>query len=184
MTAANPTTWYFREGGLVTSTASDVADPALMLRANAYAKAVRGEALTDDERAAVAAGKGQPLIGNVSGKLTDDVALGYMFMEAPGLVQQLDDLIRGWADRLGFSDWLAWQIAADYTQRALAVTMDEAGLNADAETHLTRLASAGVTPDRLAEIRAELEEPEAMDTEEGALTPDGGPEGWSTVPPQ
>lgn len=185
--------WYFREDGHVTVASWDVADVAPMLRANAYRKAARGEDLTDDERAAVEAARGQPLGGGgVAGNLIGDVGLGFLFTQAPELVQQLDDLIGEWAKRLGQPDYLAWQLAADYVGRARAVTMAEAGIG-DEETAARRLERSGEPPERIAEIRAEwarqaVEAKAWADSPEGlaaaaASAPDDGPEGWSQVPP-
>lgn len=189
---ANPTIWYFREGGVITSTASDVAGVAPMLRANAYQKAICGEALTDDERAAVEAARGQSLIGSVSGNVVGDVGLGFLFTQAPELVHQLDDLIGEWAKRLGHPDFLAWQLATEYAQRALAVTMDEAGMGGE-DSASRALERSGEDPERIAKIQAEWARQEIAGraweaSAEGqaalaAQAPDDGPEGWSTVPP-
>jgi hypothetical protein len=184
--------WYFREGGIVTTASWDVADPSPMLRANAYQKAARGEALTDDEHAAVEAARGQPLAHTVLGNLAGDVGLGFLFTQAPELVQQLDDLVGQWAERLGLADFAAWQLAADYTVRALAATMDEARIG-DEESAIRHLERDGETPERISDWRgggaavvavaaAWATSPEGQ-AAAAAMAPDGGPEGWSQVPP-
>lgn len=194
--------WYLRVGGVITSTASDVADLAPMLRANAYAKAVRGESLTDDEQAAVETGKDLPLIGSISGNLLGDVGLGFMFLQHPELVRELDDLIGKWSAAMSGhepnpQDFMAWQLATDYAERALAVTMDEAGMGGDEESAARHLERSGETPERIAEIQAAWAKDKAdFDAREAspegqaaaaaaeiAMAPDDGPEGWSTVPP-
>lgn len=195
MTERTPKNWYLRDGGVVTQAAWDVTDPSHMLRANAYRKAVSGEELTDAEREAVAATKGLPLMGTVAGNTLGDTGLGFMFSQAPELVAALDDLVGRWASRLGYPDYMAWQLAADYTGRALAVTLEEAGIGSE-EVAVARLAKTE-TPERVAEIKAAWEadrkafdelmaSPEEQARQAAvaeAMAPDGGPEGWSQEPP-
>lgn len=191
-----PQVWYLREGGVIRSVAWDVVDVTPMFRANAYAKTVRGEPLSDDERAAVEAVRGQPLMATTAGNMVGDVGLGFLFTQAPELVQQLDDLIGEWAKRLGYPDFMAWQLAADYAQRALAVTLDEAGMG-DEESAARHLKRSGETPERIAEVQAAWAK-DQVDSDAWTASPEGqaaaaaaeitmvaddGPEGWSTVPP-
>lgn len=195
-----PSTWYFREGGVVTQTAHDVADPARFHCENAYRKAWRQEALTADERAAAEAAKGSPLWGGVAGDVMGDTALGFLALQAPELLQQFDVLVEKMGERLGGFPFMAWAVAVDYAQRGLAVTRDECGLfdlggaedfdkAFDAGSDLARF---NLSPERVAEIVAERAEAKAeLEAWEGSpeqlanaadMTPDDGPEGWSQVP--
>lgn len=195
MTGGPGSHWYFREEGAVRDAAQSVVDPAPMHRANAYRKVVNGEDLTDAEREAVAATKGLPMVPTVAGNTLGDVALGFLFSQAPDLVAELDALVARWAERLGHPEVFAWQAAADYTERALAVTMEEAGFGVeDAAAHP---AFRNETPERIAEVQAAwdadrkafdnlMASPEEQARQAAvaeAMAPDGGPEGWSQIPP-
>jgi hypothetical protein len=139
----------------------------------------------------VVASAGRPLLGeSFSGG--SGTLLGFMYLQAPELVQRLDDLMTEWAARLGGFELFAWQTAAEYVERAQSAVAYEAGLGSE-EAQLDRLARLGETPERITEIQASWAEskefsdawsasPEGIEAMAEATTPDGGPDGWSTVP--
>ena len=152
--------WFFRIGGVVTSAAWDVDDPTPMLRANGYAKLWRGLDLSDYERAAVDTGTPDRPLSGVAGNIGRDVMLGAIARHRPDLLETLDRLALDLAAVLGLPEAFAWGALSDYAAGAQAVTLDEMGL-------------AG----------ADEPEPEGLEPEADAMAPDGGPEGWSQVPP-
>jgi hypothetical protein len=124
--------------------------------------------------------------------MAGDTALGFAFLQAPDLIRQIDALAAELAERMGHPEFSAWQVLADYSQRALGVTLEESGIGSKAAA-LAHLAANGETPERVAEIAAEWDRqgaeaeayaasPEGQELA-AALQPDNGPEGWSTVPP-
>lgn len=187
-------TWFYREDGHVVQATLDVVDPTPLLRANAYVKAARGEELTDGERAIVEAVAGQPLAGTTPGNLVGEMALGFMFLQHPELVREVDELATKWAAKLGpfIGEYLGWTTLQTYVERAAQNVLAEAGIGVTEEEQAKRLAPDD--PERQAELRAgweaqRLESDAWSETPEGKAaaaltsTPDDGPEGWSTVPP-
>jgi hypothetical protein len=174
--ADNIQNWFLRRDGMVIISALGVEDAAPHLRANAYLNRAYGRRLSTEEVAAVRAAEGMTFSEAVpGGPLDDEQVLGYLLSHAPALVRQLDKLALKIGGRIGaLGEVMAWQMIRDYADRALAVTMDEAGM-LDFEP----------TPEQEAQ-RAEAEarsaSPEGQATA-AAMAPDGGPDGWSTVPP-
>lgn len=166
--------WYFREGGAVTSAAWDVTDPAPLLRHNAYAKSWRGEALSEAEREAMASAPGG-WVGAVSGNMAGDVLLGMIAHHKPEALVALDRLADDLAEGLGLPAFMVWQTLADYAERATSVVL--------AETFASVPASDPAEEARQVAAARAWEESEEGRRAAEAAAPDGGPEGWSQIPP-
>ncbi len=166
--------WYLREGGAVTSAAWNVADPVPMLRHNAYAKSWRGEPLSEAEQAAL--DSAPPVwLGAVAGNMVGDALLGMIARHKPEALEAIDRIADDLAEGLGLAPHLVWHGLADYAARALAVVQAEAfadPLTLSPEDEARQVAEAGAWEDS-EEGRRAIE----------AAAPDGGPEGWSQVPP-
>lgn len=90
-------------------------------RSGAYAKYWRGEALSDDEAAALSVA---PNIRPLSGTLAiPDVALGGVAVHRPALLAVVDRLAVD-LEALGLSATAAWGVLADYCRRGRLVTLD------------------------------------------------------------
>jgi hypothetical protein len=192
-----PQTWYLRRDGVVVEVNSDVVDPSRHIRANAFYKRARGERLTRAEAAAVRAGKGMSFAEAAGPHVGDeDLVLGFLLSYASGLIRQLDKLaakmgqsLDGGPDRGGMpgtGEWVAWQMLAAYSEQAgyvvgnrlfprLGDDADAFYAQKDAENEAWEASPEGQASEanRLAYIAAV----------EAHAEPDGGPEGWSTVPP-
>lgn len=100
-------------------------------RVNALRKVGAGLALTDTDKAALEATKGEPLHGLPAGIYRPDVTMGFVFYEAGDLVRQLDGIALELAGRLGpapswANELLAWATLRAYAQRAEENAKDEA----------------------------------------------------------
>lgn len=167
-----PSDWFYREGGCVTSASLDVTDPTPMHRQNAYRKIWRGEDLTAEERAALPDAAEPARRYSAGGH---DELLGLIAHHKPEILHAIDKAAEDLAALLGLPPVIAWNLLADYTERARQVVAAEFSASLPP-----------ADPDELERWRAEADAWAA--SEEGrraqaALEPDGGPEGWSQVPP-
>jgi hypothetical protein len=170
--------WFLRRGGVVLGASFDVQpeDEVRFTRANAYLKRAYGQRLTHEESAAIKAAERMTFLDATGGgAIGEEVAFGFVLSHAPALISQLDKLALKIGERFGqLGELRAWQMIRDYADRALAVTMDEAGM-LDFEPTPEQESQA-------AEADAWAASPEGQ-AAAAAMAPDGGPDGWSTVPP-
>jgi hypothetical protein len=171
--------WFLREGGVVTMASWDVADATPLHLANAYAKSWRGDELTADEAQALGDAPEQP-VASAGNLLSGDLLLGMIARHRPEILEAVDALAEQLAGFLpSLPQLLAWSALSDYTDRALGVVAHEV--------------TAGMVPEGSAAVLEDWAQQEASvaaweASPDGiaaaaALAPDGGPEGWSQVPP-
>lgn len=187
---APPADWFYREGGVVTSTSWDVADPSGLHLHNAYTKLWRGKDFTAEEQAALdASNPARPMEG-VNANLMGDVVLGAIMHHRRHLLETFDKMAADLAAVLPGGEMVAWGALANYARSALQVTTGEMipghdQLFGHLDGEEREAAEAAYSADWEAQVAAS----EAWETSpEGqavaaAMVPDDGPEGWSQVPP-
>lgn len=164
---------YYRQWGVVTHSVQPptLADFLALLRSSAFAKLWRGEAPTEEEAAALSEGSypdpGRRL-SYIAPEQLPSLVNGLAHV-APDLLARVDALANEVAQALGAAELVGWQVLASYTRSAVSVALARAGFDHEA----TDPASDYAEP-----VAGQSDGPDVW------ANSDGGPEGWSTVPPR
>lgn len=206
--------WFFRHRGLVAQADTGVKPEEVKdyLRVNALKKVGAGLPLSDGDKAALEATKGEPLHRLPASIYRPDVTMGFVFHEAGDLVRQLDAIALQLAARFGpapkwTNEQMAWMVLRWYATKAeesakeesdfftVAIDAEQAAQPGGQKVTLPDGTELTITPtppaDTLGEalnaslpkIDAAIEGPEALAAHEAENTPDDGPDGWSQMPP-
>lgn len=172
-------TWYHRKHGLidqVTTPAGEAAERALR-RSALCGRFWRGEPLTEDERADLEAMRAEHEAGDFRSDPRSAIGgteerLGYLAFVRPDLLRRLDNLARelGAAAFQTGDELVGWHTIERYAAGAYEAGVEERYPPDSLQRSAENNARAAATPEGERGLAA-------------LLTPDDGPEGWSTVPP-